>query len=58
MNIADSYELSGGVYTFTFPDGMKSLIPETAVILVDDESGLISVKATATRKTIFLARKN
>ena len=56
--VATGYTHQDGYYTFNFDDGMKTLVPETAVILVDDGSGLISVKATATRKTIFLAREN
>lgn len=56
MNIANSYSLSDGVYTFNFDNG-KQLFPESSIILVDDESGLISVKNTATRKVIFLVRK-
>ena len=57
MDIATSYELSDGVYTFTFPEG-EEYYPECSVILVDDGSGLISVKSTATRKTIFAVRKS
>ena len=57
MNIANSYTLANGVYTFDFGGGKKQLFPQSSIILVDDESGLISVKNTATRKTIFLARK-
>ena len=56
MNIANSYSLSGGVYTFNFDKG-KQLYPETSIILVDDGSAFISVKNTATRKVIFLVRK-
>lgn len=57
MNIANSYILANGVYTFDFGGGKKQLYPETSIILVDDGSGLISVKNTATRKVIFLVRK-
>lgn len=57
MNIANSYNLANGVYTFDFGDGKKQLFPQSSIILVDDESGLISVKNTATRKVIFLVRK-
>ena len=56
MDIATSYELKDGVYTFEFPDGTE-YYPECSVILVDDNSGLISVKSTATRRTIFAVRK-
>lgn len=56
MDIATSYSLSDGVYTFVFPDATE-YYPEASIILVDDNSGLISVKSTATRKTIFLVYK-
>lgn len=56
MNIANSYTLTDGVYTFVFDNG-KQLFPQSSIILVDDESGLIAVKNTATRKVIFLVRK-
>ena len=56
MIIANSYSLSDGVYTFNFDNG-KQLFPQSSIILVDDESGLIAVKNTATRNVIFLARK-
>ena len=57
MNIANSYNLANGVYTFDFGGSKKQLYPETSIILVDDGSAFISVKNTATRKVIFLVRK-
>lgn len=57
MIIANSYSLSDGVYTFVFDNG-KQLFPQSSIILVDDESGLIAVKSVASRKTLFLARPN
>ena len=54
MNIALNYTLADSVYTFDFGNGKKVLYPVSSVILVDDNSGLLSVKATATRKTLFL----
>ena len=58
MIIANSYVLSDGIYTFDFGDGKKQLFPQSSIILVDDESGLIAVKSVASRKTLFLARPN
>lgn len=55
-DIANSYELKDGVYTFNFSDGKVAHYPESTVIFVDDESGLKAVKATATRRTLFLVR--
>lgn len=43
-------------YEFVGDEG-KVLIPATDVVLVDDESGLISVKNTASRCTIGLLKK-
>lgn len=50
INKTDSYiELSDGTN--------KLLIPTDKYIAVDDNSGLISVKSLATRKTIAMVRK-
>ena len=38
--------------------GEKLIMPLNSVILVDDNSDLISVKNTATRKTVCLAKKD
>ena len=38
-------------------NGYKMLMPASATILVDDNSGAISVKSTASRKTIGYANK-
>ena len=58
MDIAVSYTLADGVYTFDFGGGKKQFYPQSSVILVDDESGLISVKSVASRKVMFLSRPN
>lgn len=55
MEIAIAYSLSDGVYTFDFGNGKKQLFPQDSIILVDDESGLIAIKSTSSRKTLFLA---
>lgn len=39
-------------YEFVGEKGEKTLVPATDVILVDDESNLLSIKLIATRKTI------
>ena len=35
----------------------KVVLPKSAAILVDDNSGLIAVKAPMTRKTLFAVKK-
>lgn len=55
--IANSFEKRSGYYIFHFDGNDTAYYPESQVIFVDDESGLIAVKATATRKTLFLLRK-
>jgi len=52
-----SYTKTDSYYEFITESGTKYLIPVQSVILVDDESGLIAVKNTASRKTIGLLRK-
>lgn len=47
-----SYTKDDKCYTFVGEKGEKMLIPTADVILVDDESGAISVKNTASRCTI------
>lgn len=39
-------------YEFVGEKGEKTLVPATDVVLVDDESGAITVKNTASRCTI------
>ena len=51
INKTDSYiELSNG--------NDKLIIPTDKYIAVDDNSGMISVKAISTRKTVALCKKN
>lgn len=51
FNKTDNY------YEFIDGAGGKTIIPTSSVILVDDESGYISIKLTASRKTIGLLKK-
>lgn len=46
-----SYVKGEGYYEF-IGDGVEYLVPETDVILVDDESGLLTIKLLATRKVV------
>lgn len=47
-----SYTKTDTYYEFVGENNEKMLIPATDVILIDDESGAISVKNTASRCTI------
>lgn len=47
-----SYTKTDSYYEFTGENGEKTLIPASAVIMIDDESGIISVKTTGSRQTI------
>ena len=47
-----SFTKTDAYYEFTGDNGLKLIIPVSAVILVDDESNLLSIKLIATRKTI------
>ena len=47
-----SYTKTDTYYEFLGENGEKMLIPATDVVLVDDESGAISIKNTASRCTI------
>ncbi len=53
-----SYSDEGSYYEFLCEDGGKYIIPSTSVILIDDESNLISVKLVASRKVIGIVPKN
>lgn len=56
MVIYDSMVDNNDCYIFTNSE-VEVLMPASSVILVDDESGFISIKTTASRKTIGLLRK-
>lgn len=51
MKIA-SYTKTDTYFEFVGENGEKMIVPSVDVILIDDESGAISVKNTASRKTI------
>lgn len=53
-----SYTSTDSYYEFTDSNGNKTLMPATSVILVDDESNLLSIKNTASRKVIGTVPKN
>ena len=58
MGIALSYLETDALYQFNFENGKKAVLPRSFVILTDDESGLLSVKVTGSRKTLFLSKNN
>ena len=53
----DSYTKTDSYYEFIAGE-VKTIIPVTAVILVEDESGLLSIKLIATRKVIGTVPKS
>lgn len=58
MDIFSTYTVNSDYYEFTKEDGSgKILMPFYSVILVNDNSGFISVKLAATRKTVGLVRQ-
>ena len=52
-----SYTKTDTYYEFVGENGEKMLVPATDVILVDDESNLLSIKNTASRCTLGLVPK-
>lgn len=52
-----SYTKTDSYYEFVGENGEKYLIPATDVVLIDDESGAVSVKNTASRCTIGYLNK-
>ena len=52
-----SYTKTDSYYEFVGENGEKMLVPATDVILVDDESNLLSIKNTASRCTLGLVPK-
>lgn len=55
--IFDTYTKGDGYYEFIGGD-TKYIIPESNVILVDDESGMLTIKNIASRCTIGVVRNN
>lgn len=47
-----SYTQTNDYYEFIGENGEKVIMPVTSVIIVDDESGALSIKNTASRCTI------
>lgn len=47
-----SYTETDSYYEFVGENGEKYIIPSTDVVIVDDESGALSIKNTASRCTI------
>lgn len=54
----NSYTKTDAYYEFIGENGEKYIIPSTDVVLVDDKSNLLSIKNTASRKTIGTVPKN
>lgn len=52
-----SYTKTDEYYQFLDENDNKTLYPVSSIILVDDNSGLISIKTVAARKTIGLVKK-
>ena len=52
--IFTNYTKTDTYYHFTTNDGKELLVPVESVILVDDESGAIAVKNTASRCNVGL----
>lgn len=52
------YTKEDNYYEFVDANGNKTLMPVDKVIIVDDESGLLSIKLIATRKTIGYVHKS
>lgn len=57
MVIANSYSMNGDLYQFNFDDGNIKLYPQSAVILIRDDSEYISVKLVANNETIILIKQ-
>lgn len=55
--IFTSYTKTDAYYEFIGDDGTRHIIPSDDVILVDDGSGAVSVKNTASRCTIGIVMK-
>lgn len=53
----NSYTKTDAYYEF-IGDDVKYIVPATDVVLVDDESGAISIKLVASRKVIGTVPKN
>ena len=54
----NTYSKTDTYYEFLGDDGYKMIIPTTDVVLIDDESNLLSIKNTSSRKVIGTVPKN
>lgn len=54
--IYTGYTKTDAYYEFVGDEG-KMIMPATDVILTDDESGMIAIKSTASRRVMGLLRK-
>ena len=53
-----SYIQDDTFYEFIGENGLKLVAPVNSIILIDDNSGLLSIKLVSTRKTIGTVYKN
>lgn len=53
-----NYTKTDAYYEFIGENGLKLVAPVSSVILIDDNSGLLSIKLVSTRKTIGTVYKN
>ncbi len=56
--IFSGYTKTDLYYEFTSANGEKYIIPSADVALVDDGSGVLSIKNTASRCTVGIVPKN
>lgn len=54
----NTYSKTDTYYEFLGDDGYKMIIPTTDVVLINDESGVLTIKNTATRCIIGYVPKN
>lgn len=56
--IYTNYTENENYYELTGENGEVLLVPRANTIIVDDESGVLSIKGIASRQTIALVRKS
>ena len=54
----NSYIKTDTYYEFNGDDGLKFIAPVGSIVLVDDQSGLLSIKSVSSRCTIGIVPKN
>lgn len=57
MDIYSHYDKTESYYEFYNDDGKTMIVPTSNIVLIDDESGFLSIKNTASRCTIGLVPK-